>query len=660
MDTSSSVSLSSTIDNGQFAERNDSDLSLPSMGIDNGSPDFQVNRGNMIFSRTVVGLDGSVACYDVSNNIQNRFDGIVMNRIDGNSSNMVGENSAVDAVLHHQNHLTSQSSSMLLNLLNEQQTVQNLSTLESSLQSDLNVEVVPILESEEERLQSDLRTLFESSNFGGPTHQCLMCHAFMWYGERVNTSRNSFRPFFNLCCRQGMVKLLDPRPAPDFLRQLLDDKNCQRGIRFRELIRSYNSLFQFTSMGQQPKFSLVYMYDGDEELNYILARSFRYVRDMVHQNPQRKFTLTLSASRDHSSDVCAPPTLSAIPALIPNDIGYSYDGKDVIVEHRKDDLRLDPIGHFVIVKDMIHGSCRLLKPNATYTVDGNCNKNFPKEFRSETSIDDQGFPLYRRRNNSARVLVSGIELDNRTVDGVEYETYQDACKAMCLLGNDKEWIEIMGEDIKFNLERTFIFKNYKFHESDVRNYVLNALQQMLTSDGSSVQEHDLPLPQFSMYKNLSIYEEIRTSVDNLDGRHFFIYGHGGTGKTYLWNTLIAAIRSTWRIVLSVASSGIASLLLPGGRTAHSRFKIPLQVDDSSTCGIFKQTELAALMQAASLIIWDDAPMVDKNCIEELDMTLRDIMIDTDMNERKSHLGERLLFLVEIFDKYFLLFQRIQI
>ena len=47
----------------------------------------------------------------------------------------------------------------------------------------------------------------------------------------------------------------------------------------------------------------------------------------------------------------------------------------------------------------------------------------------------------------------------------------------------------------------------------------------------------------------------------------------------------AAIRAQGKIALCVASSGIASLLLEGGRTAHSTFKIPLKVNDTSTCNI---------------------------------------------------------------------------
>ncbi|GKD23453.1 DNA helicase [Tanacetum coccineum] len=72
----------------------------------------------------------------------------------------------------------------------------------------------------------------------------------------------------------------------------------------------------------------------------------------------------------------------------------------------------------------------------------------------------------------------------------------------------------------------------------------------------------------------------------------FVYSHGGTEKTFLWKVLINALRSEGKIVLVVASSGIASLLLPAGRTTHSRFKLPLDLYDDSILvlgGDFRQT-----------------------------------------------------------------------
>ena len=69
------------------------------------------------------------------------------------------------------------------------------------------------------------------------------------------------------------------------------------------------------------------------------------------------------------------------------------------------------------------------------------------------------------------------------------------------------------------------------------------------------------------------YSAILSAVQRKQGGFFFVYGFGGTGKTFLWNALASKIRSNGGIVLTVASSGIAATLLPGGRTAHSRFAI---------------------------------------------------------------------------------------
>lgn len=93
----------------------------------------------------------------------------------------------------------------------------------------------------------------------------------------------------------------------------------------------------------------------------------------------------------------------------------------------------------------------------------------------------------------------------------------------------------------------------------------------------------------------------------------FVSAFGGTKKTFLWNILGAAIRSIGDIVLNVASSGIAALLLSGGRTAHSRFGIPLSVNEFTTCSMMKKgTHQAELMQPAKLIIWDEVPMMSKH------------------------------------------------
>lgn len=157
------------------------------------------------------------------------------------------------------------------------------------------------------------------------------------------------------------------------------------------------------------------------------------------------------------------------------------------------------------------------------------------------------------------------------------------------------------------------------HESQNMIYdELNYNQQML-----EIEHQKLMSTMTAEQKNL--YDKIMTRVDdNLPGI-FFLYGYGGTSKTFIWRALSSAVRSRKEIVLTVASSGITTLLIPGGRTAHSRFGIPIIVDEISTCGIHPKSPLAELICEAKLIIWDEAPMMHKHCFEALDRSLRDIL-----------------------------------
>uniref|UniRef100_A0A0R0JAQ0 ATP-dependent DNA helicase n=1 Tax=Glycine max TaxID=3847 RepID=A0A0R0JAQ0_SOYBN len=123
----------------------------------------------------------------------------------------------------------------------------------------------------------------------------------------------------------------------------------------------------------------------------------------------------------------------------------------------------------------------------------------------------------------------------------------------------------------------------------------------------------------------SIFNKIMHVVATQSGGVYFLYEYGGTCKTFVWKTLSSAIRSTGGIVLIVASSGIASILLPGGRTTHSKFAIPVPATKNSTCNIHQGSDLAELLHITKLIIWDEAPMCHRYSIEALDKSLQDIM-----------------------------------
>jgi hypothetical protein len=70
----------------------------------------------------------------------------------------------------------------------------------------------------------------------------------------------------------------------------------------------------------------------------------------------------------------------------------------------------------------------------------------------------------------------------------------------------------------------------------------------------------------------------------------------GTGKTFTANLCADYVRGKGFITLCVATSGLAATLMRGGTTAHSRFKIPLDVNQYSVCGINANTKVAELLR----------------------------------------------------------------
>jgi hypothetical protein len=123
-----------------------------------------------------------------------------------------------------------------------------------------------------------------------------------------------------------------------------------------------------------------------------------------------------------------------------------------------------------------------------------------------------------------------------------------------------------------------------------------------------------------------------------------VYGNGGTGKTFVWTTLLSHLRRQGKIMLADASSGIASLLLLGGKTAHSRFKILIDLHDESTYNITQQMKVVELVRKADMIIWDEAPMMHCRAFEVVDRTLRDLMQLDDAQAIEKIFGGKIVVL----------------
>ena len=219
------------------------------------------------------------------------------------------------------------------------------------------------------------------------------------------------------------------------------------------------------------------------------------------------------------------------------------------------------------------------------------------------------------------------------------------------------------DDVRRKLQRNVRYHDREFTNDQIYDYGLHLLNKILLRSGRTLRDFPpMPLslgpnegevweevaPNFLLAEQLgyniedlkvtvqhncglfnaeqqSVFDAAMDSVNNNLGKMLFVHSAGGGGKTFVCNTIAAAVRSQGKVALCVASSGIAALLLEGGCTAHSRFKIPIELVDTSVCPITHGTFLHEVIKLTGAIIWDEVPMQHKHAMDAVDRVLRDLM-----------------------------------
>ncbi|EFP86599.2 uncharacterized protein PGTG_12981 [Puccinia graminis f. sp. tritici CRL 75-36-700-3] len=172
----------------------------------------------------------------------------------------------------------------------------------------------------------------------------------------------------------------------------------------------------------------------------------------------------------------------------------------------------------------------------------------------------------------------------------------------------EEFIEVLSDNLIYKLQNTYNIRNPSLEQRTSLCYYL--IKQILAENGKSLADVGLrPIAAddrlWWYFDTVSAREETMRITDHTNrflemsarlnqkqsaiadavigltsaGEAGLIYvdGPGGCGKTFLLNTLIHYFNASEIPVITVASSGVASLMLINGMTAHSRFKIPLNV-----------------------------------------------------------------------------------
>nr|XP_043611899.1 uncharacterized protein LOC122583573 [Erigeron canadensis] len=90
---------------------------------------------------------------------------------------------------------------------------------------------------------------------------------------------------------------------------------------------------------------------------------------------------------------------------------------DRVISAELPDEKADPKLYKLVTEFMMHGPCGKANIDAPCTVKGICTKHFPKDYNDQTRIDDDGYPIYKRRKDGRVYYKGKIPLDNRFVVG---------------------------------------------------------------------------------------------------------------------------------------------------------------------------------------------------------------------------------------------------
>jgi hypothetical protein len=275
----------------------------------------------------------------------------------------------------------------------------------------------------------------------------------------------------------------------------------------------------------------------------------------------------------------------------------------------------------------------------------------------------------------------------RTMDGIHHPTFQATCGALGLLQDDQKWDACLREACidhdAARLKKLFVilllfcsplrpevlwekYQDKMSHDTwycrrgeggtldDAYNDSLLLLEGRLAMANKSLRDFPAMAPVGIERVNPLIESELdydrealRAHVERslpllnrdqdravvsilsavrLDqGGVFFLDGLGGSRKTFVYNILPASVRNEGHVALAVTSSCITAFLLQGGRTSHSAFKIPIDVHRDSLCNVNANSDTEELIQAAKLIVWDEAPAQHRHCAEAVDRTFRYVL-----------------------------------
>nr|GEW67408.1 hypothetical protein [Tanacetum cinerariifolium] len=267
-------------------------------------------------------------------------------------------------------------------------------------------------------------------SLGAPSYQCHNCNATMWYEERNNKGKTIANLTFSRCCQEGKVLLPRFIETPKPLRRLLDYTEPATS-RFRDQIRVYNEVAAFITNdfgdGDPTRDIIVNTKDGQPKriselhtsymaLQYPLL--FPYGEDGHHDKiPYHRNTRTRKTNRVY---VTMKEYYAYVIQYMQNQGTALHIGRRLFQQYLNtkeiDDIisvKLplptdDPMGYKAATDYMLHDP---------YGKDARRKmfQTFSKTNLRGTIIDQNGYPIYRRRDNKVTFKKGTFTFDDRYV-----------------------------------------------------------------------------------------------------------------------------------------------------------------------------------------------------------------------------------------------------
>ncbi|EGT37482.1 hypothetical protein CAEBREN_25238 [Caenorhabditis brenneri] len=309
------------------------------------------------------------------------------------------------------------------------------------------------------------------------------------------------------------------------------------------------------------------------------------------------------------------------------------DNRSVVPYNKRQATKSIGRMHFVSPREQERFALRLMLLNTVdatsyenlLTVNGHQYENFVEAAKAAGYLTDDSF--YEKSLEEATTFQTGSQ-------------FRSFFATLLLFG------EIHNAEILWNKFRNEFSEDFSLHypQQMAETLAYNDLIDRMNAMGENLEkwmklDYDRVTPEDfvdynfcrqegqRMREKLSAEQEeiVRAALEALEqgGGLMYVDGPGGSGKTFVYNCLIHILNGMQKKVASLAWVGIASALLPNGRTVASYFHLNVK-DGCKSSSLHLQSAEAKKLAELDGLVWDEAPMSPKAALETVDQVLQDV------------------------------------